>query len=107
MTTNPSPPDPCAWFDDPLEVDRFLDGECDAGEARHRAADVALRPALVRRMASRRVFLAAVRTAGERLAGGAGEATREAHLAALEQRVRAALATPAGQLQLVDRKSVV
>jgi hypothetical protein len=74
------------WWHDPAEVDRLLDGECEAAERAARDADVARDAAAAARVEARRTFRAA-------LAGARGAEARErgAH-APLEARVRSALA---------------
>jgi hypothetical protein len=79
-------PDVGDWTRDPLEIDRFLDGEMDARERSHREARVARDPGLARRLAGRRAFLAAVAAAAS-----AGRPD-ESQTLALETRVRSALA---------------
>ncbi len=56
MTQIP-PPAEHPWHLDPIEIDRFLDGELSAGEAAARAEDLARNPELSRRVALRKAFL--------------------------------------------------
>lgn len=83
MTTPPTP----AWHDDPLELDRFVDGELAPDVRAAREAEIAADPALSERVAARRAFLDHLATRGA--------AWRAARAAAtpigLEARVRAAL----------------
>jgi hypothetical protein len=69
----PLPPSPypaplgAAWTGDPLEVDRYLDGEGSPAERTARAGDVARDPALAQRLAARARFLALLTSARQTL----------------------------------------
>jgi hypothetical protein len=75
------------WHRDPLEVDRFLDGELSPSERAHREGDVARDPSLARVVASRRAFLATLASAG-----AAQDRPGALEVAALEGRIRTSLA---------------
>ncbi|MFM8979414.1 MAG: hypothetical protein ACKOSS_02980, partial [Planctomycetia bacterium] len=83
---------------DPLEVDRWLDGEGTADERAARARDVAADPALAARLEARAAFLHAL-ALGRQGAPALPEATRERVLAALAQPTAAAPA----RLRLLGR----
>lgn len=77
---------PLPWHADPLEIDRWLDGEGSAAEREARARDVAGDPALAARLAARAAFLQAL---------GRGREAAPALPADVHARVCAALAQPA------------
>lgn len=81
--TPPLPPSP--WHADPLEVDRYLDGEGPPAEREARARELAADPALAARLEARAAFLRAL--------GRAREAARPAP--GLQERVQALLAAEA------------
>jgi hypothetical protein len=83
MTQSPTPP---AWFDDPLEIDRYLDGELDPATQAARDADVAAGRAPASILERRREF-AALAAAGARWRAELPAAVP----AGLESRVRFAL----------------
>jgi hypothetical protein len=92
---------PHPWHRDPLELDRFVDGEGSAEERASREGDVRRDPALAAAVASRRSFLAAIRRARAEEA-----ATDAAARGALEARVRDALAARP-RLRVVRRPAVL
>lgn len=61
--TPPLPPSP--WHADPLEVDRYLDGEGPPAEREARARELAADPALAARLEARAAFLRALGRARE------------------------------------------
>ncbi len=78
------------WHDDPLEVDRYLDGECTDDERAARAADLDRDAALRQRVDARRAFLDALSAHGE-----ARRASLRARMpAGLPDRVTSALRRP-------------
>jgi len=93
-----------AWFEDPLEVDRYLDGACEAAEAASRRDDLAARPEIARRLAARRAFLEGLTAAGARWRTEA----RTRMAPDLESRVRFALRRePASRRWLVAAAAVL
>ncbi|MDJ0523618.1 MAG: hypothetical protein QNJ90_16225 [Planctomycetota bacterium] len=84
MTTSPTP---TAWFDDPAEVDRYLEGELDPDTQEARDADVAAGRMDVDRLERRRRELEGLAAAGARHRATLGHALPEG----LESRVRFAL----------------
>ncbi|MDJ0975865.1 MAG: hypothetical protein QNJ98_15500 [Planctomycetota bacterium] len=82
-----TPPTSPAWHEDPLEVDRLLDGELEPELQRAREAEIAADPGLAQRVGARRAFLTHLARSGAAVRAGHGTAMP----IGLEARVQAAL----------------